>query len=178
MAFKDKALRRMAEKLNRAGIPYSVGAGWLLCLRGVTDSFHDFDVIVPFSAAEEADRVLSRLGMRGEVSRGEGTFRASYHVDGADIDLCAGMDLGSGLHAVIGADSAEREETVLGVPVRAGYLEDWYVWYRLFGRDRKAELLEAYFAEHPPEHPERFTACADGPLPEAVAAAVARLTAC
>ena len=41
MAFKDKALRRMAEKLNRAGIPYSVGAGWLLCLRGVTDSFHE-----------------------------------------------------------------------------------------------------------------------------------------
>ena len=168
MAFKDKALKRLAERLNKAGIPYNVGAGWLLCVRGVTDSFHDFDVLVPFEMAEEADRVLSKLGMRGEVRNGEASFRASYHFDGADIDLCAGMDLGDGLHAVINADSAEREETILGVPVRTGYLEDWYVWYTLFGRDRKVELLEKYFAEHPPEHPERFTACVDGPLPEAV----------
>ena len=175
MAFKDKALKRLAEKLNRAGIPYSVGAGWLLCVRGVTDSFHDFDVLVPYESAGDADRVLSRLGMRGEVHEGEKTFRASYHFDGADIDLCAGMDLGNGLYAVIGGDSAEREIPVLGVPVRAGYLEDWYVWYSLFGRDRKVELLERYFAEHPPEHPERFAACVDGPLPEAVAEAVGNL---
>ena len=86
MAFKEKALKRMAEKLNRAGIPYNVGAGWLLCQRGVTDNFHDYDVLVPFEMAEEADRVLSKLGMRGEVRNGEASFRASYHFDGADID--------------------------------------------------------------------------------------------
>ena len=168
MAFKEKALKRMAEKLNRAGIPYNVGAGWLLCQRGVTDSFHDYDVLVPFEMAEEADRVLSKLGMRGEVRQGEHSFRASYHFDGADIDLCAGMDLGSGLLAVIDADSAEREEMILGVPVRAGYLEDWYVWYSLFGRDQKVALLEQYFAEHPPEHPKRFADCVDGPLLEEI----------
>ncbi len=168
MAFKDKALKRMAERLNRARIPYTVGAGWLLYVRGVTDTFHDFDVLVPFDRADEADRVLSGLGMRGEVSRTDRTFRASYHFDGADIDLCAGMDLGGGLHAVIDGTSASGEETVLGVPVRAGWLEDWYVWYALFGRTAKTEALERYFAEHPPEHPERFSLCTDGPLPEAL----------
>ena len=175
MAFKDKALKRMAEKLNRAGIAYTVGAGWLLCVRGVTDTFHDFDVLVPFAQAEAADRVLTKLGMRGEVREGEKTFRASYHFDGADIDLCAGMDLGGGLHAVLDETSCEREETVLGVPVRAGDLEDWYVWYSLFGRTQKAEALEARFAARPPEHPERFTACADGPLPEELAEKVRKL---
>ena len=175
MAFKEKALKRMAEKLNRAGIPYNVGAGWLLCRRGVTDSFHDFDVLVPFSSAEEADRVLSKLGMRSDVSQSGETFRASYHFDGADIDLCAGMGLGNGLHAVIDANSTEREEIILGVPVRAGYLEDWYVWYTFFGRDRKTELLEKFFADHPPEHPERFAACVDGDLPENVIRAVDKL---
>ena len=54
MAFKDKALKRLAERLNKAGIPYNVGAGWLLCVRGVTDSFHDFDVLVPFEMAQAA----------------------------------------------------------------------------------------------------------------------------
>ena len=176
MAFKDKALKRMAEKLNRAGIPYTVGAGWLLCRRGITDSFHDFDVVVPFAQAEAADAVLARLGMRGEVTRGADTFRASYHFDGADIDLCAGLDLGGGLHAVIGEESCAGEEVLLGVPVRAGHLEDWYVWYSLFGKTQKAEAIEAYFAAHPPAHPERFAACVDGPLPEALARRVSRWT--
>lgn len=176
MAFKDKALKRMAERLNRAGVPYTVGAGWLLCRLGITDTYHDIDVIVPFDAAEAADAVLSRLGMRGDVRQTERTFRASYHFDGADVDLCAGMDLGGGLYAVPDEGSCAGEVTVLGVPVRVGCPEDWFVWYSLFGRTQKADALARYFDEHPPAHPERFAACADGPLPEDIARRAAAWT--
>ncbi len=63
MALKEKALKRMAEKLNAAGIHYSLGASWLLCQKGILDVYHDFDVVVPLEEEEEADRVLRRLGM-------------------------------------------------------------------------------------------------------------------
>ena len=174
MALKEKALRRLAEKLTAAGVTFALGGSWLLTCRGVLADYHDFDVMVPPAEAEKADRVLSRLGMRSEAGDRGGCFHASYHFDGADVDLCAGMAFDGGLRAVIDGRSVAGEAPVLGVPVPLGHLEDWYVWYSLMGRTGRADALAARFAEHPPEHPERFRDCVDGPLPDALAAAVAK----
>ena len=59
MALKEKALRRLAEKLNAAGVTWGMGAGWLLCQRGILEGYHDFDVMVMESDIDRADRVLT-----------------------------------------------------------------------------------------------------------------------
>lgn len=177
MALKEKALKRLTEKLSAAGVTFVLGGGWLLARKGVLPEYHDFDVLVPPAEAPAADRTLTRLGMRSEAREEDGCFHAAYHFDGADVDLCAGMTFPGGLRAVIDSAAAAGTETVLGVKVPAGYLEDWFVWYSLMGRASRAEALAAWFSQHPPEHPGRFIACVDGPLPEELARAVEALMA-
>ncbi len=172
MALKEKALKRMAEKLNAAGVPYALGAGWLLCQKGILPVYHDFDVTLSPADAQAADRILSRLGMRSEAREEDGCFHASYHFDGADVDLCAGMVFPCGLKAVFGPDSVSGSVSVFGAPVPMGRLEDWLVWYALAGRAGRTEALVRYFSEHGSDCPQRFRACVDGPLPEAVEALV------
>ena len=171
MALKEKALKRLTEKLTAAGVPFVLGGSWLLTQRGVLPEYHDFDVLTAPEQAAAADRVLSRLGMRSEAQERDGCFHAAYHFDGADIDLCAGMAFDGGLRAVIDAGSEAEKTPVLGAQVPVGWVEDWLVWYSLMGRDSRAEACLRYFAEHAANR-ERFTACVDGPLPEALTARI------
>lgn len=168
MALKEKALKRLTEKLTAAGVPFVLGGDWLLAQRGVLQAYHGFDVLTPPECAAAADRVLTRLGMRSEAEERVGCFRASYHFDGADVDLWAGMAFEGGLRAVIGEDSVSERVPVFGAQVPLGRVEDWLVWDSLAGRDSRAEACFAYFADRAPDR-ERFTACVDGPLPEALA---------
>ena len=92
MALKEKALRRLAEKLNAAGVAWAMGASWLLCQRGILDSYHDFDLMVKECDADRADRILTRLGMGGRQDTGD-AYHGAYHFDGADFDVLAGAVL-------------------------------------------------------------------------------------
>ncbi len=168
MALKEKALKRLTEKLTAAGVPFTVGASWLLVQRGILTEYHDFDILTDPGHAEAADRVLTRLGMRSEAGERDGCFHASYHFDGADIDLCTGMAFEGGLRAVIDDGSVSEKVPVLGAQVPLGWVEDWLVWYALMGRDSRAEACFSYFADHQ-ANADRFAACVDGPLPEALA---------
>ena len=174
MALKEKALKRLTEKLTAAGVDFTLGASWLLCQHGILDVYHDFDVVVPAEQAEQADKVLSRLGMRSEAETRDGCFHASYHFDGADVDLCGGLFFAEyGLRAVLNQESAAEKRSVLGAEVPLGHLEDWLVWYALMGRESRFEAILTHLQSQPDVQRERFTACVDGPLPEALRARLA-----
>lgn len=87
MALKEKALRRLGEKLTAAGIPFAAGGEWLLCQLGQSSTYHTFDIVVSTADAARADKVLTKLGMRHEQPGG--IFRCHYHFDGADVTLLA-----------------------------------------------------------------------------------------
>ena len=165
MALKEKALRRLAEKLNAAGITWGIGAGWLLCYHGVTDTYHDFDLMAAQADAAQADKVLTRLGMRSPAADAGDAFHCAYHFDGADVDLMAGAVIGGQYHMRFDASSIAGTAEVLGAQVPLMYLEDWYVYYARMGRDSRAAALERHFAAHPPAHPERFALAVAEPLP-------------
>lgn len=167
MAVKEKALRRLADKLNAAGIPWGIGASWLLCQKGILDVYHDFDIFVAAEDAPRADKVLSRLGMRSEVSE-EGGFRASYHFDGADIDLNAGCVIDGKWALQFTPEAICEDVTVLGAAVHLMHLEDWLVFYRLIGRDARADAVAAYLRANGCAHPERFAQAFAGEMPQAV----------
>ena len=174
MALKERALRRLADKLNAAGVCWGVGAGWLLAHHGVLDGYHDLDILVAEADTERADRILSRLGMRAPAEA-DG-FRCGYHFDGADVDVSAGMVLGGRYHARFDGASIAGEAEVLGARVALMHLEDWYVYYALMGRESRVAALERYFAAHPPARPERFSQAVAEPLPDALQAKINAIT--
>ena len=44
MALKEKALRRLGEKLTAANIPFAAGGEWLRCQLGQSAVYHTFDI--------------------------------------------------------------------------------------------------------------------------------------
>ena len=173
MALKEKALRRLADKLNAAGIPWAIGGSWLLCQKGILDTYHDFDIFVSAEDAPRADKVLTKLGMRSEATE-SGDFRAAYHFDGADIELNAWTSIGSWRVSFDAACIAE-DVTVLGATVHLMHLEDWLILYTLMDRAPKAEAIAAYLKAHGVQHPERFAQVTPDPLPEALQTTINQL---
>ena len=173
MALKEKALKRLTEKLNAAGIPFAIGGSWMLCQRGLLDTYHDFDVFVSMEDAERADRVLTRLGMRHAEETKVG-FIAQYHFDGADVELLAGLPVGTEAVYSFSPEAVDGTGDAFGVPVPLLCLEDMYVIYAVGGRAERLQLIERVFAEGGLRHPGRFTACIDGPAPAAVLEAIER----
>ena len=176
MALKEKALKRLTEKLGAAGIPFSLGGSWMLVQRQIAEQYHSFDVVVPPESGAAADRVLSRLGLRSEAREDAGCFRGEYHFDGADVTLHAGMAFPCGARAVISSPAWERTVPVLGAAVPLGFAEDWLVWSELSGAAGQAEALRRYFEAHPSPCPERFRACIEGPLPPEAESLIASLS--
>ena len=75
MALKEKALRRLGEKLTAANIPFAAGGEWLHCQLGQSAVYHTFDIVVSSADAARADKVLTKLGMRQEQPAPDGVFR-------------------------------------------------------------------------------------------------------
>lgn len=106
MALKEKALKRLAEKLNAAGIPWALTGDYAAVLRGGEAQWHGFELQVNREQAAAADKILTRLGMRHEVE-GAAVITVDYHFDGADIRLVC----------VDGPVKSDISVPVLGVPV-------------------------------------------------------------
>lgn len=116
MALKEKALRRLGEKLASSSIPFAAGGEWLLCQRGLSDIYHAFDIVVAEADADRADHVLTKLGMRQIQESPDGVFCCHYHFDGADITLLAVRG-----EAVV----TDGEATVLGVTIPLMQSDAW-----------------------------------------------------
>ncbi len=134
MALKEKALRRLAERLNAAGIAWATGGEWLMCQRGIWESYHQFDIVVAEADAARADQILSKLGMRTPHPDSADVFRCDYHFDGADIALAAGLS----------AEDVAGSAAVLGAEVPLMALAPWEGIFRARGAVRQAEAIAAY----------------------------------
>ncbi len=116
MALKEKALKRMAEKLNAAGVTWAVGGDWLMTLRGVKNDWHQFDVVILESDREKADKLLTKMGMRA-LHQETPVFLCDYHFDGADIAVRA--------DAAFTPADVQEQVTVLGASIPVLSLEAW-----------------------------------------------------
>lgn len=172
MAVKEKALKRLAEKLNAAGVPWAVGGDWLLTQLGAGEKWHTFQLYTDYAHAAAADKVLTRLGMKSGEKDDGAAFTCEYHFDGADIALTAGPAVltapdGSVFHTAFDEGSCAGECTVLGACVHLMPAEDWLVYTAVTGRAEIAERLTALLREKGCDR-ERFAHAVAEPLPAAL----------
>lgn len=158
MALKEKALRRLADKLNASGVAWCAWGAWAQSIQGVPRDWHGFELMVDEGDAEKADRILTRLGMRHEEADGEAARRVSYHFDGADVTMTAGCAIRCGEAVYHPLLRAAAPVSVLGASVPVLRLESELPLALLRGDEALAALIAA-----------RLKAAGSAPDPDATA---------
>ena len=166
MAFTDKALRRLNDRMMKKGIPYAYVGDWCLYLLGLKKEYHGFEILVPFSMREETHQVLVRLGLCMQRQEGDDFSVSVYHFDGAEFIVHAALALPDGYHFTDQNDFVGFHHEVPGGSIPVIYPEDWYVLCCLTGQNQSAELLLEYFHAHGVANAHRLKQGIVTPMPE------------
>lgn len=149
-AEKLRVLAKIAAELEREKVDWALGGSAMLYLRGIVETFHDFDLMIAEADAQKAARILDGLGMRQQSAPGAkyrtAMFR-EYRIGGVDVDMIAGFAIATedgGLYDCSLKKESVREARVLeGVRIPLDSAEAWERYYRLMGREAKAETIRA-----------------------------------
>jgi predicted nucleotidyltransferase len=128
-----RTLKKAAEALREAGVPFILGGGLAAWARGGPESDDDLDLMVKPDNAEEALDILAAAGMRPERPPEEWLYKA-WDVNGVLVDLIfepVGMPIGDEM-----LERAEELE-VEAVGMRVMALEDLLVT-KLLALDEQA----------------------------------------
>ncbi len=172
------ALGKAARALNAAGVEWALGASAMMYFRGLTDTFHDYDLLIADGHMDTAKAALLAAGAVVAPPKAPSDVYVSKQfaectLDGAEFDLLCGFSIrvenAVYTYPFTGArtQGIQRvaEETVPLAP-----LADWYVLYLLMpGREARAAEIAAYLRAQPPETYGGFlTLWLEGALPPAV----------
>ena len=145
---KLDVLARIGEAFNGAGLTWAVGASLMLYFRGVTDNFHDIDLLATDDDAPRACELLSRMGAPvPKTSSPQFTTRffCTFAVDGVDVDLMAGFGVvyeGRAYDRSLDPADITEFRAVNGVSIPLHSLAVWRENYRLMGRDGKVKMID------------------------------------
>lgn len=150
MQKKIELLQKIAHRFNEANIEWALGASMLLHFKGIVSEVHDIDLLVSVHDAELVREILSEMG---ELHPANPISDPMYHtkvfmeftIDSVDIDVMAGFAIVN--EGKIYDCSLYKEQIVermtLGteiIPLQSPIL--WCKYYRLMGRNEKADLIE------------------------------------
>jgi hypothetical protein len=145
---KLHVLAGIAGKLNEAGVHYALGGSLLLYFYGLTDIFHDIDLMVSLEDAEKAKEALLSLGqLQSPNPKAVYKTKAFYEftVSGVDIDVMAGFIIvrnGREYDCSLLPDPHRAFLTVGGQKVYLDSLADWRRYYFLMGREEKVRMID------------------------------------
>jgi hypothetical protein len=141
-------LKTIASRLNERKILWALGGSWLLQLQGQPIIPHDIDLLVAIQDAMAAEEVLQSLGTLQTPKPLDpryltGYFR-EYRINGVDVDLIGDfkiVDQGITFSYPFDEQSVVKDFWIEGIKIPCTSLEDWFILYRLMGRNEKASLL-------------------------------------
>ena len=135
---KIELLQKIAHRFNEANIEWALGASMLLYFKGIISEFHDIDLMVSVHDAEQVRTILSEMGELHAPASASDPMSV-------DIDVMAGFSIVS--EGKVYDCSLDKEQIVermtLGteiVPLQS--LRLWCKYYRLMGRNKKADMIE------------------------------------
>jgi hypothetical protein len=148
---KLKVLCRVAERFNRAGLTWAVGASLLLYFHGICDTFHDIDLMLAEPDVPKAREILDALGTghaRLPSAQYQTAYFLEYTIDNVDFDVIAGFAIVcGGVCRRYPLDPAQiTGRTVCrGTEIPLHSLSAWLEYYRQMGRTEKVQMLTRYF---------------------------------
>ncbi|MCH3960891.1 MAG: hypothetical protein LKF53_09790 [Solobacterium sp.] len=142
-------LEKIAHTFNAAEIHWAVGASMLLYFHGITDVFHDIDLMMDTKDTAESETLLKELGAVKMPIPASDIFKnqyfAKWKLDGACIDVMAGMII---VYHGKEENCFFNEEDINGsarlgkeiIPLYS--LQKWRYFYDLMGRDVKVRMID------------------------------------
>lgn len=150
----------IAQHFNKEGITWALGGSHVLKKHDIVDTVNDIDILVMEKDIEKANQILSGLGTVVPVIKNPlylTTYFYSYQIRKIKIDLMCDFKIKYNKQiysyqfdesSIVDSDDIAKEKIYYTA------LEDWYVLYRLMGRDdEKVKNLEKHFELHGIKHP-------------------------
>lgn len=157
-------------------VKWAVGCSMDLFLRGLTDEFHDLDLIVAKESIPAIKKIMDELGAELTATGGNGFCESDvylhYHIGRVDIDIISGfrvMTFNTQYYYSYHEEEIDwMEFEGLRVPLIS--LEAMYILYYMMEgwqpkRRFKRRLIEQFFETNSPQHIEVFLKALELNLP-------------
>ena len=146
---KLRVLSMISGRFESAGIRWALGASAMLYFRGLSDSFHDLDLMVATEDAPAARDILRPLGTLLPDNR-TAQYRTKYFyeftIDGVDVDLIGGFAIvkdGVVHDCSFRPDSVDGSVCVCGRVVPLQSLAVWRGYYERMGRTARVRQIDS-----------------------------------
>ena len=146
---KIEAFIKLAHHLNQHQITWTVGASFMLYLRGVTDHFNDIDLRIKSSDSIHLEKILGdkikKVYLSHEVFKTEIFYH--YHDDPLDVDIMINFAiLNEGkVHDFPLLDLTQADSYDLhGEIIYLDSITDWLHYYELMHRNDKEEMIKKH----------------------------------
>lgn len=154
------ALLLIAQKLNNENIMWALGGSNVLKKYDLVNSVNDIDIFVSEKDIKKANQILSSIGVKIDVKLDPNyltTYFYSYKIMKFKVDLICDLKIKCEDEVYtykFDELSITDSNDIAKENIFYTSLEDWYILYRLMGRDdEKVKNLEKYFQLRGIKHP-------------------------
>lgn len=144
-----------AHELNEQKITWAVGASMLLYFHGITNMFHDIDLMTTSQDAEKVKNILLNLGAVQENSAANRMYKTErfyeFNLQGVEIDVIAGMIIvcsGRDENCSLEKEKIEGYASLENERIPLYSLQEWRHFYALMGRENKVEMIDKNIGEN------------------------------
>ncbi|MBQ2835380.1 MAG: hypothetical protein IJE68_00895 [Clostridia bacterium] len=175
-ASRKEVFFQIEEIFRQRDVKWAVGCSMDLFLRGLTDEFHDLDLIVDKGSIPAIKKIMEELGAELTATGGNGFCESDvylhYHIGRVDIDIISGFRIITfNTQYYYSYDENEidwMEFEGLRVPLIS--LEAMYILYFMMEgwqpkRKFKRRLIQQFFETNKPTHNEVFLKALEFNLP-------------
>lgn len=175
-ANRKDAFFKLEKIFGERGVKWAVGCSMDLFLRGLTDEFHDLDLIVAKESIPVIKNIMKELGAELTATGGNGFCESDvylhYHIGRVDIDIISGfrvMTFNTQYYYSYDEEEIDWMEFE-GLQVPLISLEAMYILYYMMEgwqpkRRFKRRLIEQFFENSKPIHNEVFLKALEFNLP-------------
>lgn len=145
---KLMVLSNIARKLNQRNLTWAIGGSLLLYFKGITNEFHDIDIMVAEEDVEVLKEIMLTFGQllppNPKVEYKTKHF-LEFNVEGVEIDVMAGFTIvnrENEYYFPLRAGSVNDYTEVNGVLIPLQSIAEWRKYYELMGRTEKVKMID------------------------------------
>ena len=145
---KLQVLTDIAHGFNQDKVLWAVGASLLLYFKGISDTFHDIDIMV---GEADIEKVKARLLGMGQLALPNPNMQyktrhfLEFTIKGIDVDIMAGFVIvkdGNEYDCALLPEQIAESIQLNGESIPLHSLQLWRHYYALMGRTSKVEMID------------------------------------